>query len=202
MTTRQSIILVEYLQVTIAIKDRNLPVVCCSEGCDLPLAWRDFYQLSSGHFELPDLAASALSAHVLTNRDKVAFCPTPECPMAYRVTSEEREESAERWFLCPACGAGTCTACGEEAHEGKTCATLRTSQKAGEGLIAWVRGDPGNRKACPGCGIPIEKTGGCWRMCCTACGAVFCWLCDDKRFASKKDCDDHLVKEHGGIFPI
>lgn len=177
-----------------AIKENHLPVLCCHEGCDVPLAWRDFNNLSDlGYFEVPVLAASALSAYVLANPDKARFCTTPDCPMIYSVTSEEHAKV----FICPECNARTCTACNEQEHEGVTCGDFRRYKK--EGLDAWVLEDPQNRKECPRCGNLVEKTGGCKKMYCTVCRIIFCWLCT-QQFASSNDCYDHLIEKHGGIF--
>ncbi|KAK7087520.1 hypothetical protein V1264_021560 [Littorina saxatilis] len=185
-------------QVSIAVKDHNLPVICCQDGCDLPLAWRDFNSLSrSGHLKLPELASSALSAYVLANREKACFCTTPDCPMVYRVTTEEQAEV----FKCPECNARTCSACHAQAHDGLTCAMLRSSKEEASGVEAWVKRDVKNRRMCPSCKSPIEKTGGCNRMVCGACRATFCWLCDEQ-FTSHGACYDHLVNRHGGIFDV
>ena len=186
------------MQVTIAVKDHHLPVVCCYEGCDLPLAWRDFNNLSRlGHLKLPDLASSALSAYVMANRDKAHFCTTPDCPMVYRVTSEEHAEV----FLCPECSVRTCTACDEQAHDGMTCSVLRSRKETGGGVDDWVQQDPKNRRVCPGCQSPVEKISGCNKMHCTACRTVFCWLCT-QRFDSEGACYHHLNEEHGGVFTL
>ena len=185
-------------QVTIAVKDHRLPIVCCYEGCELPLAWRDFNNLSRlGHLKLPDLASSALSAYVLANRDKAHFCTTPDCPMVYRVTSEDHPEV----FRCPECNVHTCTACHEQGHDGMTCGMLRSCKKTGGGVDAWVLEDRKNRRACPGCRSPVEKMGGCNKMHCTACGTIFCWVCT-KKFVTQQACYDHLAKEHNGIFAL
>ena len=184
--------------MSVAIKGRNLPVLCCQERCGLPLAWRDFNTLSRlGHLKVADLSSSALAAYVLANRDKARFCVTPNCPMVYRVTSEERAEV----FRCPECEVRVCTACHAQAHDGLTCAMLRSSKMETSGLEDWVRRDPNNRKLCPGCSSPIEKNGGCNRMICDACRTIFCWLCR-KRFRTQDDCYTHLVKEHGGVFDV
>ena len=184
------------LQVSIAVKEHQLPILCCHDECGVPLAWRDFNSLSRhGHLKLSDLAASALSAFVLANRDKACFCKMPDCPMVYRVTSEDKAEV----FACPECSARTCTACHQEAHDGMTCIELRTSKEETGSVDDWVKEDPKNRKACPGCGSPIQKMGGCNRMNCTACSAIFCWLCCE-RFNTVRECYDHLAKTHGGFF--
>ncbi|KAK7102488.1 uncharacterized protein [Littorina saxatilis] len=183
-------------QVSIAIKDHIFPVTCCQDGCDLPLAWRDFYTLSRlGHIKIPALATSALSHFVLANRDKARFCTTPDCPMVYRVTSE----SSADVFLCPECKSRTCTACHQQAHDGMSCSMLRSCKEPGEGIEDWVKKDPKNRRGCPGCKSPIEKISGCNKMHCTACGAVFCWVCT-KKFPTEKQCYDHLARDHNGIF--
>ena len=143
------------------------------------------------------LATSALSAYVMANRDKAHFCTTPDCPMVYRVTSEEHAEV----FLCPECSVRTCTACDEQAHDGMTCSMLRSYKETGGGVVDWVRQDPKNRRACPGCQSPVEKISGCNKMHCTACRTVFCWLCT-QRFDSEGACYHHLNEEHGGVFTL
>ena len=186
------------VQVSVAIKDRSLPVLCCQEGCGVPLAWRDFNTLSRiGHLKFADLASSALSAYVLANRDKACFCSTANCPMVYRLTSEEQAEV----FRCPECDVRVCTSCHAQAHDGLTCAMLRSSQREEAGVEAWVNRDNRNRKMCPGCRSPIEKNGGCNRMICGACRAIFCWLCR-KRFSTERACYDHLTEAHGGVFDV
>ncbi|KAL8624687.1 hypothetical protein ACOMHN_038233 [Nucella lapillus] len=185
-------------QVSVAIKDHALPVLCCHDGCNTPLAWRDFRSLSHlGHLKLADLASSALSVYVLTNRDKACFCTTPNCPMVYRLTGEEDAKS----FQCPECGVRVCTGCGAQGHDGVSCCMLRSSDKAKSGVEQWVRGDAKNRKACPGCSIPIEKTEGCNKMQCEACRAIFCWLCG-KKYPTGDACYKHLSLRHGGVFDI
>nr|KAG5698410.1 hypothetical protein BaRGS_006605 [Batillaria attramentaria] len=61
--------------VTIAIKDRDLPIVCCYDGCERPLAWRDFHNL-----------ARAGQAHMIKkwaarDRSKRIGCPGCEFPI-------------------------------------------------------------------------------------------------------------------------
>ncbi|KAK7485411.1 hypothetical protein BaRGS_00023359 [Batillaria attramentaria] len=183
-------------QVTSAIKDRSLPVVCCQEGCGRPLAWRDFNNLVRvGDIKLTDLTTAAVTAFVLANRHVARFCTTPDCPMLYRVSTEDKAEV----FQCPECGVRTCTACHAQSHDGITCAMLRDTKDEAKGVEAWASQDRNRRRACPGCGSPIEKIGGCNRMNCSACKTIFCWPCGAK-FATEKACYDHLAKNHDGIF--
>ncbi|XP_076435215.1 uncharacterized protein LOC143275037 [Babylonia areolata] len=185
-------------QVSVAVKDHHLPVICCQEGCQVPLSWRDFNSLSRlGHLKLPDLASSALSAYIMANRDKACFCTTPNCPMVYRLTSEEDAKT----FQCPECNMRVCTGCQAQAHEGVTCSMLRSSDKAKSGVEEWASEDRKNRRACPGCNSPIEKDGGCNKMMCDACRTIFCWLCG-KKYPTADACYKHLTLRHGGIFDI
>ncbi len=55
-----------------------------------------------------------------------------------------------------------------------------------------------NIRMCPKCGNGVQKNGGCLHMTCK-CGGQFCWTCG-KAFNTAKECNDHLVKEHKGIF--
>ncbi|KAL8611289.1 hypothetical protein ACOMHN_013720 [Nucella lapillus] len=182
--------------VSVAVKNRHFPVSCCNADCNLPLAWRDFNYLSrQRQLKLPDLAANSLAAFVLANQNKVRFCTTPDCPMAYRVTDEAKAET----FLCPECGVRICTGCHQQAHDGMSCSDLRSTKDVAEGVETWVSQDPKKRKACPGCKSPIEKTGGCNRMQCSACEVIFCWLCCQE-FPSSGQCYDHLTRNHNGIF--
>ena len=45
----------------------------------------------------------------------------------------------------------------------------------------------------------IEKNKGCNHMTCYKCKAHICWICLDT-FETGKECGDHLVAKHGGIF--
>jgi hypothetical protein len=36
-------------------------------------------------------------------------------------------------------------------------------------------------RRCPGCGIAVEKSGGCDHVRCTACGCEWCYVCGCER---------------------
>ena len=60
------------------------------------------------------------------------------------------EEKAEI-FDCPECSVRLCTGCQEQAHDGMTCAMLRSEKKGERTVDQWVAEDKENRMACPGC---------------------------------------------------
>lgn len=106
-----------------------------------------------------------------------------------------------RWCLGAGCGAGqlheggaeapivTCQKCGKKMcfvhgvrwHEGQTCAAFQAEKERREeaeaGTKATLEHLRRKTKACPrrGCGIRIEKNGGCDHMKCRKCGLDFSW---------------------------
>ena len=64
-----------------------------------------------------------------------------------------------------------------------------------EELEEWLQTDPWNRKRCPKCAAPIEKTEGCHHLVCTQCRTHICWVCLDD-FRDEQECYRHLMKIH------
>ncbi|KAL9956542.1 hypothetical protein ACROYT_G038030 [Oculina patagonica] len=167
------------------LKSAEFPLKCATGNCEELLVWRDLQNLLSEN-ERKKLAASALDEYAKINPEIVKFCPTADCDMVYRVSTEGRR------LICGACQAETCTSCHVQWHDGLTCAMFKSGQKTKtknkkklfksvkqvEGrLEEWMRKDSSNRINCPLCIEPIEKIAGCNHMECLQCKSHICWLC-------------------------
>ena len=171
----------------------TIPVLCAADGCDSHFVWQDFKNLESKKKVDPrNIITESVRAYLAANQDVVHNCPTPDCPMVYAVTDERS------CFLCSHCGLLTCTKCHKPFHSGLTCAQNEYAASADEDLKRWLEVDTANRKRCPRCGAPIEKTGGCAHIHCTQCNSHICWHCLTA-FSSPGDCYGHLSSNHGGF---
>ena len=152
------------------LKSAEFPLKCATEDCEELLVWKDLQNLLSEK-ERKKLAISALDDYVKKNRDIVKYCPTADCGIVYRVSTEGRR------FTCYACQTEICTSCQMQWHNGLTCAMFKSGKQVEGRLEDWMLKDPSNRKICPKCKTPIEKNGGCNHMICSGCKSHMCWLC-------------------------
>ena len=152
------------------LKSAEFPLKCATEDCEELLVWKDLQNLLSEK-ERRKLAISALDEYVKKNREIVKYCPTADCGMVYRVSTEGRR------FTCCACLAEICTSCHVQWHNGLTCTMFKSGEQVGGCLEDWIMKDPSNRKICPKCKTPIEKIDGCNHMTCSGCKSHMCWLC-------------------------
>jgi len=171
------------------------PVSCAEENCEQQFVWKDFEALVKGNIiRLQDIKSSSLKHFVSNNSAKYHHCITPDCDMVYVIT--ERGEK----FVCSQCGANVCTLCHCKWHDGyDSCVAYQKRNEKDTVVDDWMRRDQNNRKNCPSCGVPIEKNEGCRKVTCIKCKAKICWMCLEY-YNSAKECYDHLVKQHGGIF--
>ncbi|XP_065062632.1 uncharacterized protein LOC135689367 [Rhopilema esculentum] len=178
-------------------RNKSFPITCCSEGCSSSLVLRDIENLIKSGEQQGRLAEAALSNLVQTNPKLYSYCPTPDCPMVYKVSEPDNAKP----FTCPKCFRKTCTACHNDAHVGfKSCTSWKEynifEYNDNSHVLEWARGK--NIRECPKCNNLIEENGGCMHVSCN-CGAHICWRCM-KTFSSSGDCYDHLGR-CGGIFP-
>lgn len=106
------------------------------------------------------------------------------------------------------CSYAFCLRCGEEAHAPLTCPELDTWKaqyaRASTELSPGAKYPLQGIRRCPGCKIPIEKTGGCDHMYCLRCGLDFNWSSQPTSYSSDfaelapllitqyKECEDKL----------
>ena len=134
---------------------------CPASGCNMPVSIYDLCAVLK-----PSQVARfdrQLLQHALADMPDFRWCPrcssggfgVPNCANAQ----------------CLECGHSFCVRCLGEPHDGYTCAQ---SAGAGTNTTRWL---VQHTKPCPGCGIPISKTGGCSHMTCPRCSYQFCWYC-------------------------
>ncbi|KAI0352374.1 hypothetical protein OH77DRAFT_1460501 [Trametes cingulata] len=139
------------------------------------------------------LDATFLS-YIHSRPQEFKYCLTADCQTIYRAGKEDTV------LRCPSCLARVCASCNVESHEGLSCAEYRDHASGGnESFRRWR--EEHDVKACPSCGMDLEKTGGCNHMRCERCGTHMCWVC----MQTFTDIDSsggvyaHMRREHGSI---
>uniref|UniRef100_A0A8H7XSH5 Uncharacterized protein n=1 Tax=Psilocybe cubensis TaxID=181762 RepID=A0A8H7XSH5_PSICU len=142
--------------------------------------------------ELDSVVHAAFAAYIQSNSKEYHYCPTPDCSQVYRTAPEGV------FIQCPSCLVRTCPSCHKDAHDGQTCAEV----KSGDDLFK-IWASKHDVKRCPGCSVPIEKDEGCNHMVCTMCKTHVCWVCM-KTFPKGDGIYGHMQSQHGdwGLGPI
>lgn len=176
----------------------DLPVRCFGDSGNC-LQVLDIQELKS---TLPSeafeqLLLDSFTTHVRTNPKSFQYCPTPDCPQIYRISSPN--DSAVI-FTCPTCLTPICTACQITSHDGMTCDVYKrvVGTEGDEAFRKWKR-ENDDVKDCPVCEVPIEKWYGCNHMECGNCKAHICWVCLET-FEEGRECYGHMQKVHGSIY--
>ena len=145
--------------------------------------------LSSEAFDA--LLSVSFDGHLQKHSDKYQYCPSPDCPMIYTVTTDGTTKS------CPACQTAICTTCQTVNHDGITCEESRylvsDDYKA---FQLWKKEN--DARDCPNCRTAIEKRSGCNHMECGNCNAHICWFCMEV-FKASTECYDHMHDKHGSF---
>lgn len=177
--------------LSIKMKEKDFPLQCCHEFCNMLWAWSDIQNMIKlGFCTLQFLIDASVSYHVAKHKDKLRYCITPECKMVYEVCTDGKSKS-----ICPLCGISLCRRCHVEYHAGVSCEIYQHYRGINDELKKWICDDPSNRGLCPKCCIPIEKNGGCMHVECKQCGSHICWTCEDF-FDSRSQCYKHLLETH------
>lgn len=169
--------------IILQLKSAEVPLKCVKENCEEPVTWRDLQNLLN-QSERKKLALSALDAYARGNSEIVKYCPTTDCGMVYRVSTDGRLHK------CGACLVEICTSCHVQYHSGLTCAMFKSEKKVEGCVKEWMMEDPSNRKNCPKCNTTIEKNAGCNHMECSQCKCHMCWMCL-RVFATSGEVYDH-----------
>ncbi|TFK51776.1 hypothetical protein OE88DRAFT_1628695 [Heliocybe sulcata] len=136
---------------------------------------------------------TALTSHINARTQEYRYCPTPDCPVIYRLAGEGTV------LRCPVCLNRICAACHVEFHEGLSCAEHRDNSSGGQDAFRKWR-EEHDVRPCPKCGVHMEKNGGCNHMTCISCKAHICWVCmqtfpdEDTSTGVYK----HMRDKHGG----
>ncbi|KFM66123.1 hypothetical protein X975_02723, partial [Stegodyphus mimosarum] len=149
----------------------DFPLSCV--GCKAPTVLADLYWATKQVQQLEKIVLKKSLDFFIKNRDDIGYCPSPDCPMIYRVAKD-----GKTLFECPVCSNVICTNCGDLYHYGMSCSLYQCSKHDDDySLKVWMLADEANRKLCPSCSSPIEKNEGCNHMTCWKCRAHMCWLC-------------------------
>ncbi|KAF8417159.1 hypothetical protein EV426DRAFT_555249 [Tirmania nivea] len=156
------------------VDGRKFPISCfhtldggTGSACETPLSISIIQDVLS-KADSDQLLEISFSAHVQARPNEYAYCPTPDCPTVYAVTT------AENVYTCNQCLLSICTACKTAAHHGQTCTQYKSSIADQSQFEEWKR--RAGVKTCPKCNADIEKNDGCNHITCK-CGAHLCWHC-------------------------
>lgn len=182
---------IDCVQMQVAPLTVEFPIVCAAEGCSKMFVWKDFENLFQRTSFKPRLLANAsLKSYIGANPKLVRNCPTPDCSSIYRVSENGK------CYFCSECQATICTTCHDPYHDGVTCEMYQRGKEEADRFERWMRRNPRERKRCPKCRIPIEKTEGCNHVCCRRCRAHICWVCPQLYFENEQSCYAHLMSVH------
>ncbi|KAL5463215.1 hypothetical protein EMCRGX_G032094 [Ephydatia muelleri] len=146
--------------------------------------------------ELYNRYAHLIEESQLDSIPGMVYCPRPRCNK--RTVSDPKESLA----VCSSCSLPFCKLCRQVYHGTGPCpalqkvmdlpsvATADASKPAKQESrevkqerqieeyksVLWMRCST-DVKACPKCSFPIQKNGGCNKMHCAKCNALFCWAC-------------------------
>ena len=176
--------------LTSAPETKLFPLACitCKVPIPIPLLRR---LLTPQAFQA--LVETAFSSYLSDPARKLKYCRTADCEQVYLQSEDPKV------LNCPVCFSTVCSACGEEAHSGMTCAESKLSRDPAEQdrlFDSWVAAN--NARRCPGCSTPIEKIDGCNHITCNRCQTHFCWKCGFSGASGK--IYPHLNEVHGGFF--
>ena len=170
----------------------TIPLKCFGDQgkCGKPVTLLELRgNLSSEAYEA--LLSISFDGHLQKHPDEYQYCPSPDCPMIYAVTTDGATKS------CPACMMTICTTCQTVNHDGITCEESRylvsDDYKA---FQAWK--EENDARDCPNCKTVIEKISGCNHMECGNCNAHICWFCMEV-FKASTECYDHMHDKHGSF---
>jgi hypothetical protein len=137
------------------------------------------------------LLSISFDTHLQKHQDEYQYCPSPDCPMIYAVTTDGTIKS------CPACMTTICTTCQTVNHDGVTCEESRYMVSDDyKALQIWKKEN--DARDCPSCKTAIEKISGCNHMECGNCKAHICWFCMEV-FKVSNECYDHMHDKHGSF---
>jgi hypothetical protein len=177
------------------VSSSGAPVRCYgAEGkCEKVLSMNELEKLLP-YAELESLLQESFEAFIRVHPKDFQFCPTPDCPQIYRISSGNTSHE----FFCSSCLSTICTSCQVINHDGMSCEEYR--DLSSEGTLAFKKWKTENDvRDCPSCKIGIQKSYGCNHMTCQNCSKHICWFCMQV-FETGPACYDHMEKVHKNIY--
>ena len=157
-------------------------------SCNKTLALAELEeQLSTSALE--QVFRASFKSYMSKNPQLLRYCPTPDCGIVYRVTTQPYSHR------CNGCFGTICTACHGQHLPGTTCAEYKDLKSGGHAAFERLKKEM-NMKDCPRCGITMDKIDGYNHMTCR-CGAHVCWVCLAD-FKTSGECYAHMNRSHGG----
>ncbi|KAK6432315.1 hypothetical protein LTR95_011517 [Oleoguttula sp. CCFEE 5521] len=150
----------QHLKVEVVAKDRE--IFSCPQ-CSQALEADEIRKLARADTfaDYLDKAASSF----LASEEEFFACTSAACSFGAYIVSNDGNI-----FRCPGCQTRSCTVCKAPFHEGQTCAEHQQAirmahdhaqeNEQSEALVKEIS------KPCPGCGINLQKNGGCDHMSC------------------------------------
>lgn len=156
-----------YLEEAVYAGRECLKKKCPVKDCPVGIPKELFEQLLS--IELYERYQMLMINSFVDLNPYTKWCPGPGCNLA---TVYKKNYCRE--VTCT-CGHIWCFNCRSDAHRPLTCELLKmwNEKIAIEDKSSFIDVDA---KACPRCGMPIQKSLGCLHMTCI-CGYEFCWMC-------------------------
>ena len=179
------------MQLTTAVKARELPIVCAKERCGDLICLDDIRHFcdKDQSITFPDIHSASVETFLRRCHKRARPCPTPNCQMIYDVTEDAVE------FSCPLCDCSICSRCHLKYHHGLSCEVVKVMEGINDKVKQWINEKPQSRKVCPSCHAGVEKWIGCDNVRCVGCGVYMCWRCL-KYFDSEAECYVHMDKKH------
>jgi hypothetical protein len=170
--------------------EKDIPLHCFgSEGnCEHVFSIDELKAMLS-YTDFETLLQHSFNIYIRTRPKDFQYCPTPDCPQVYRLTSTGET------FLCSACLTPVCTKCNVISHEGMTCEEYQEMNSEENKLFQEYKKEHDVRD-CPNCKVGIQKSEGCNHMECMHCGTHICWFCM-KIFQVSEECYSHMTRMHG-----
>lgn len=162
-------------------------IPCPQLNCTHPFTYAQMQQ--HGPLALFHRYDTYINELAINQLDDLVECANPTC---HYLWSTDRASHEEAWNACVECGRRTRVVCRVLWHDGESCEEyqerLRREREAREQMERGKRAAEEERsvetvaevsKRCPGagCGVPIQRNGGCDHMTCNRCGQQWCWRC-------------------------
>ena len=96
-----------------------------------------------------------------------------------KAKSSKKNSNKVNKTICQSCNESWCYFCYGPTHPGVSC---KTNMDSNDLFIKWSKDwDKTNQQQnsfkCPGCGIPVQRDGGCPNMSCSRCTCTWCYHC-------------------------